>query len=113
MSWTVPHTRSKQRALPRQRLAAPGRIFPGNLRCLIVDYSVAGAKVVLSNPVEAPEKLVLLNTRDGEAYQAEVRWRSEDSLGVVIAWTCDLRQDAPPAFAEAQAAWLSAEGAQA
>ena len=54
MTWTVPHTRSKQRVLPRQRLSAPGRIFPGSLRCLIVDYSVAGARVVLSDPAQAP-----------------------------------------------------------
>jgi hypothetical protein len=52
-------------------------------RCMIVNVSATGARLVLPASVEVPDAFSLLLSREGKVRrQCEVTWRSEKSIGV-------------------------------
>jgi hypothetical protein len=78
---------AEYRRSPRTLLRTRGVIanFDGSIvkRCLTIDVSATGAKLVLPEVCEVPDKFVLILTQDGTVRrECEVMWRRERSLGV-------------------------------
>jgi hypothetical protein len=52
-------------------------------RCLMVNVSATGAKLIMPDPSEVPDSFVLVLSKKGEVRrQCEVTWRSQKSIGV-------------------------------
>lgn len=56
--------------------------------CLVRDISSAGARLKVQNALPIPEKFTLLIS-DGRSFEATVRWRRLDSIGVSFPATPD------------------------
>ena len=52
-------------------------------RCMMVNVSATGAKLIVPEPTELPDNLVLILAKNGEVRRlCEVTWRREKSIGV-------------------------------
>ena len=69
---------SDRRALERLATTLRGKLFPGELDCMITDYNARGARLHFEEPPPADENLVLVVWSSGVAFEATARWRSAD-----------------------------------
>src|SRR5580658_5660313 len=91
-----------RRAAERIPTSLRGKLFPGALDCVIADFSRLGARLRFAAPPPEGEALVLVVWTSGQAFEAEVRWRAGQEIGVRFSASRDLRRPAPPHLAEAQ-----------
>lgn len=95
-----------RRAAARIATSLRGKVFPGAVDCLITDFTKFGARLTFKNaPAPDGDQLIMVVWSSGVAFEAEVRWRRDDEIGVAFSSSRDLRRPAPPHLAEAQALW--------
>ena len=78
---------AEKRSAPRRELHVDAIIvsMEGSVvgNCKLANVSASGAKLVLKEPVEVPDKFVLILSKGGEVQRhCKVAWRSDDSIGV-------------------------------
>lgn len=95
-----------RRAAPRTPTTLRGKVFPGAVDCTISDFNKRGARLRFSGPPPRDETLVVVVWSSGQAFEATLRWRSDDEIGVQFEASRDLRRPAPPHLAEIQEQWL-------
>jgi hypothetical protein len=82
-----------------------GKAFPGAVDCVIADFSKLGARLRFEREPPAEDRLVVVVWSSGAAFDASVRWRRGQEIGVQFSSSRDLRRPAPPHLAEIQALW--------
>ena len=95
-----------RRAAERVPTALRGKLFPGAVDCTIADFNRLGARLRLADPPAIGETLIVAVWSSGQAFEAVVRWRSADQVGVQFLSSRDLRRPAPAQFSEVQTLWL-------
>ena len=98
-------TAPDRRAVERVPTALRGKVFPGAVDCVIADYTRLGARLRFDEAPPTARRFVMVVWSSGLAFEAEVKWRAGDEIGVRFASSRDLRRPAPPHLAEAQALW--------
>ncbi len=97
------------------RIAAPpsacatslrGKVFPGEIDCVIADFSKRGARLHFEGPPPEEARLTMVVWSSGVAFDSAVRWRRGLEVGVQFYNSRDLRRPAPPHLAEIQALWI-------
>jgi hypothetical protein len=94
-----------RRAAERIPTSLRGKVFPGAIDCTIADFSKLGARVQFEGEPPPGVRLTLVVWSSGVAFEAAVRWRRGDELGLKFDSSRDLRRPAPPHLVEAQALW--------
>jgi hypothetical protein len=95
-----------RRATARIPTSLRGKVFPGAVDCLITDFTKFGARLSFKGvPAPDGDQVIMVVWSSGVAFEADVRWRGDDEIGVSFSSSRDLRRPAPPHLAEAQALW--------
>jgi hypothetical protein len=95
-----------RRAAARIPTSLRGKVFPGAVDCQITDFTRFGARLSFKAGLPDGDQLIMVVWSSGVAFEAEVRWRHADEIGVSFTSSRDLRRPAPPHLAEAQALWM-------
>jgi hypothetical protein len=95
-----------RRAAERIATSLRGKVFPGPVDCVVADFSKLGARLRFEGEPPAGARLTMVVWSSGVAFEAAVRWRHADEIGVQFASSRDLRRPAPPHLAEIQALWM-------
>jgi hypothetical protein len=95
-----------RRAAERIPTSLRGKVFPGGIDCVVSDFTKLGARLRFEGAAPDGERMVMVVWSSGVAFEATVRWRQSDELGVKFGSSRDLRRPAPPELAEAQALWM-------
>jgi hypothetical protein len=81
------HMDERRRSV-RQRCFLYGRVYFNNgrnaLDCIIRDISYEGARIVFSEPVNIPDEIRLAIPERNRMFDAIVRWRHANTIGVVF-----------------------------
>jgi len=96
-----------RRAAERIPTTLRGKVFPGALDCVVTDFTKMGARLRFDGAAPDGDKMIMVVWSSGVAFEAVVRWRRTDELGVQFASSRDLRRPAPPHLIEAQALWMN------
>jgi hypothetical protein len=96
---------SERRATARIPTSLRGKTFPGAVDCVIADFSKLGARLRFDAKPPEGQSLIVVVWSSGQAFDADVRWRAGDEVGVRFSGSRDLRRPAPPHLEEAQALW--------
>ena len=79
---------TENRREPRKRTFLKGRIVfnsgKSSMDCLVRDISDSGARIVLDETMVLPERFILEIPQKDTTFTANLRWRHEDGVGVVI-----------------------------
>lgn len=94
-----------RRAAERIQTSLRGKAFPGAMDCVIADFSKLGARLRFDGQPPEGDRLIVVVWSSGAAFDAQVRWRRGDEIGVQFSSSRDLRRPAPPHLAEIQALW--------
>lgn len=88
------------RRSPRKRVILGGKIVYNEgiytYDCRIRDLSQGGARVVVAAGLIIPTHVVLIDTRAGIAYEAEVMWMKAPEFGLKFLSTHSIRGALPP-----------------
>jgi hypothetical protein len=88
------------RKTPRKRVILGGKVVYNEgsytTDCRIRDLSDGGARIVLSPGIVIPTRVVLIDTRNSTAYEAEVVWMKAPDFGLKFLATHALRGGLPP-----------------
>lgn len=88
------------RRTPRKRVILGGKVVYNEGQfttdCRIRDISEGGARIVLAPGLIIPTRIVLIDTRNAIAYEAEVIWMKTPDFGVRFLATYALRGGLPP-----------------
>ncbi len=95
-----------RRALERVPTTLRGKVFPGEIDCVVKDFNERGAKLQFSEQPVAGERVILVIWTSGLAFEAQVRWRTSAAIGVQFIQRCDFRSRTPAMFWPARAVWL-------
>jgi hypothetical protein len=95
-----------RRVAERISTSLRGKVFPGQLDCVIADFSKHGARLKFDGSPPAESRMTMVVWSSGVAFDAQVRWRRGLEIGVQFFSNRDLRRPAPPHLAEAQALWM-------
>jgi hypothetical protein len=95
-----------RRAAERIPTSLRGKVFPGALDCVLTDFTKLGARLRFEGRPPEADRMTMVVWSSGIAFEAVVRWRHGDQIGVQFAASRDLRRPAPPHLAEAQALWM-------
>jgi hypothetical protein len=95
-----------RRAAERIATSLRGKAFPGPVDCVIADFSKLGARLRFEAPPPEGERMIMVVWSSGVAFDATVRWRRGQEVGVQFASSRDLRRPAPPHLVEIQALWI-------
>jgi hypothetical protein len=103
---SLAHLRDR-RAAERIPTSLRGKVFPGAIDCVVADFSKLGARLKFEGG-EPPQgvRFTMVVWSSGVAFEAGVRWRRGDQIGVKFESSRDLRRPAPPHLAEAQDLWM-------
>ena len=74
----------------------------------LFDEGDGGARISLVEGRQPPSRLMLVEIETATAHVAEIRWRSEDQVGVRFLRSQRLRGFVEPEFADAKAFWEDA-----
>jgi hypothetical protein len=85
--------------------ALRAKTFPGAIDCVIANFTRHGACLRFAGRASVGDHIVLVVWSSGVAFEAQVRWRAADEIGVKFLSSRDLRRPAPPHLAEVQALW--------
>ena len=84
----------ENRTSPRRRTLLTGKIVYGGETytsdCTIRDLSETGARVWVQKPFSFPDSVILLEPRKFVAYEAAVKWRHGDQMGLAFNATISL-----------------------
>jgi PilZ domain len=83
MSDGFDETEGDKRGIRRDRVVKRAQVTFGNsvLDCIVLDISIAGARISFANPVPIPEA-VALRLHDGSIYPARRRWARGTDMGL-------------------------------
>jgi len=95
-----------RRAAERIATSLRGKVFPGEIDCVIADFSKRGARLKFDGPPPEEARLTMVVWSSGVAFDSAVRWRRGLEVGVQFYNSRDLRRPAPPHLAEIQALWI-------
>jgi hypothetical protein len=95
-----------RRVAERIATSLRGKVFPGQIDCVIADFSKMGARLKFDGPPPEDARVTMVVWSSGVAFDAQVRWRRGLELGVQFYSNRDLRRPAPPHLVEIQALWL-------
>jgi PilZ domain len=95
-----------RRAAERIATSLRGKVFPGEIDCVIADFSKKGARLKFDRAPPPEMRLTMVVWSSGVAFDAAVRWRRSLEVGVQFYNSRDLRRPAPPNLAEIQALWI-------
>ena len=88
------------RRTPRKRVILGGKVIYNEGQyttdCRIRDISEAGARIVLAPGLVIPTRVVLVDTRNAIAYEAEVVWMKPPDFGIRFLTTHAVRGALPP-----------------
>ena len=75
------------RAETRHHVSIPGKLIisglvPTTINCKIVDLSVGGAKLKLSEEFQLPERMLLFESYKQNIYECHIKWQKQLSVGV-------------------------------
>lgn len=88
------------RRTPRKRVILGGKIVYNEgsytYDCRIRDLSEGGARVVVAIGLIIPTRVVLIDTRNGIAYESEVVWLKTPEFGLKFLATHSIRGALPP-----------------
>lgn len=101
----IANLHDERRALERMPTTLRGKAFPGALDCLITDYNAKGARLHFDERPAFGDKLVVVVWSSGLAFEAVVRWRSGDDIGVQFSSSCDFRGRTPAHLAAIREQW--------
>jgi hypothetical protein len=95
-----------RRTAERIATSLRGKVFPGQVDCVIADFNKLGARLRFEAPPPEGERMIMVVWSSGVAFDATVRWRRGQEIGVQFASSRDLRRPAPPHLVEIQALWI-------
>ena len=95
-----------RRATARIATSLRGKVFPGAVDCQITDFTKFGARLRFKGALPDGDQVTMVVWSSGVAFEADIRWRHADEIGVSFSSSRDLRRPAPPHLAEAQALWM-------
>jgi hypothetical protein len=98
---------TEQRQLPRLQIRLAAMAFPGDAPCWILDLTDEGARIAFEEPVPDLDEIVVLELESGRAHEAWVVWRRGTEMGLRLRSAAYMHEPAPPAFAAAEAYWLT------
>jgi hypothetical protein len=107
MAQTAALSAKDRRAAERVATTLRGKVFPGAIDCVIADFTKLGARLRFDALLAGGEHLTLVVWSSGVAFEAQVRWRYGQEIGVQFASSRDLRRPAPPHLVEIQALWMN------
>jgi hypothetical protein len=96
---------SDRRNAERIATSLRGKVFPGQLDCVIADFSRMGARLKFDAAPPQDARMTMVVWSSGVAFDAQVRWRRGLEIGVQFHSSRDLRRPAPPHLVEIQALW--------
>ena len=99
-------TAAERRVLDRMPTTLRGKVFPGPVDCVVKDFNERGAKLQFEQAPPEGERLVFVVWTSGMAFEAQVRWRAGNSVGVQFIQRCDFRARTPAMFWPARTLWL-------
>src|SRR5262245_17316664 len=87
------------RKTPRKRVILGGKVIYNEgsytTDCRIRDLSEGGARIVLAPGLVIPTRVVLVDTRNGTAYESEVAWMKAPEFGLKFVATHSVRGALP------------------
>jgi len=95
-----------RRAAERIATSLRGKVFPGEIDCVVADFSKKGARLKFDEATPPEGRLTMVVWSSGVAFDSVVRWRRGLEVGVQFYNSRDLRRPAPPHLAEIQALWI-------
>jgi hypothetical protein len=95
-----------RRAAERIATSLRGKVFPGQVDCVIADFSKMGARLKFEGAAPQENRMTMVVWSSGVAFDAQVCWRRGLEIGVQFFSSRDLRRPAPPHLAEIQALWM-------
>ena len=99
------------RSNSRKRVLLPGLIVHGHgaftCDCVLRDVSPTGARIIIREHVQIPERFYLINIRDGVAHDAYRIWGKGRETGVKFESVIPLAANADPAFQRLRQLWLA------
>jgi len=97
---------SDRRNAERLATSLRGKVFPGQIDCVIADFSKMGARLKFDAPPPQDRRLIMVVWSSGVAFDAQVRWRRGREIGVQFQSNRDLRRPPPPHLVEIQTLWM-------
>lgn len=78
----------ERRLAARQRALLTGHVAYGagasSLKCTIRDISESGARIAIPESCTTPLSMCLIDVRNGVAFDALVKWRSQNEIGLAF-----------------------------
>src|ERR1700761_8470292 len=99
-SAVLPISDRDRRIAERIATSLRGKVFPGQVDCVIADFSKMGARLKFDGPPPDEARMTMGVWSSGVAFDAQVRWRRGLEIGVQFYSNRDLRRPAPPHLAE-------------
>lgn len=96
-----------RRLKPRLPTWIDGKVFPGELDCILDDISSDGARVQCRDSGDLADRIVIVDWTSGEAFDCAVMWRQGAQAGVHFVRRCTLTAPAPAPFHQAREAWIA------
>jgi hypothetical protein len=84
----LPGPEQDRRSLRRGRMLLTGKIVYGSapytFDCTIRDITETGARVRVTDPLSIPNHFLLLDIRRFVAFEAQVKWRRQNEMGLAL-----------------------------
>ena len=96
---------AERRREERMPTTLRGKAFPGAVDCIVSDMSEHGACLTFEGEAVSDDRLLLVIWSTGIAFEADVRWRQGQRVGVLFCARRDFRAQTPARFHEARALW--------
>ncbi|HZZ89716.1 MAG TPA: PilZ domain-containing protein, partial [Caulobacteraceae bacterium] len=84
-----------RRIADRINVSLRGKVFPGEVDCVVADFTKFGARLSFAGPPPGGDRLIMVVWSSGVSFDAQVRWRRGVELGVQFSSNRDLRRPAP------------------
>ena len=95
----------------RRRVLLPGLIVYGNetytCDCMIRNLSATGARIIINEHLQFPERFHLINIRDGVVYGARLVWTKGCEVGVQFETVTSLAANTEPSYRKLRQLWLA------
>ena len=103
--------RADHRSGPRRRVLLPGLIVHGNetytCDCVFRNLSATGARIVINEHLQFPERFHLINIRDGVVYGSRLIWTKGREVGVQFETVTSLAVNTDLSFRKLRRLWLA------
>ena len=102
-----PTSAADRRDSERTPTTLRGKVFPGQVDCVITDFSRRGARLRFEGPPPADERIVVVIWTAGIAVEAIRCWRRDVEAGWQFLNRFDLRGTVPERLADVKTQWLN------